>query len=56
MLLEERVGEYIGEDAQATIHAALRDNQHVEIHTYPGRKHAFARPGGDHYDAADAGP
>ncbi|WP_437295593.1 dienelactone hydrolase family protein [Sorangium sp. So ce426] len=46
--------EYIGEDAQATIRAALRDNQHVEIHTYPGRNHAFARPGGARYDAADA--
>ncbi|WP_437723030.1 dienelactone hydrolase family protein [Sorangium sp. So ce861] len=46
--------EYIGKDAQATIHAALRDKQHVELHTYPGRSHAFARPGGDHYDAADA--
>jgi carboxymethylenebutenolidase len=26
----------------------------VEICTYPGRDHAFARPGGEHYDAADA--
>jgi carboxymethylenebutenolidase len=25
------------------------------IHTYPGRDHAFARVGGAHYDAADAG-
>jgi carboxymethylenebutenolidase len=46
--------EYIGKDAQATIHAALDDNPLIEIHTYPGRNHAFARPGGDHYDAADA--
>ncbi len=46
--------EYIGKDAQAIIHAALDDNPLVEIHTYPGRNHAFARPGGDHYDEADA--
>lgn len=46
--------EYIGKDAQATIHAALDGNPLIEIHTYPGRNHAFARPGGDHYDDADA--
>jgi len=26
----------------------------VELYTYPGRDHAFARPGGEHYDADDA--
>jgi carboxymethylenebutenolidase len=26
----------------------------VEIHTYPGQDHAFARVGGQHYDAAAA--
>jgi carboxymethylenebutenolidase len=26
----------------------------VEIYIYPGRDHAFARPGGEHYDAVDA--
>jgi carboxymethylenebutenolidase len=46
--------EYIGPKAQAAIHAALDDNPLVEIHTYPGRNHAFARPGGDHYDDTDA--
>ena len=46
--------EYIGPAAQAKIHAALDDNPRVEIHTYPGRNHAFARPGGEHYDDADA--
>ena len=46
--------DYIGPDAQAKIHAALDDNPRVEIHTYPGRNHAFARPGGEHYDDADA--
>jgi carboxymethylenebutenolidase len=46
--------EYIGKDAQATIKAALKDRPNAELHTYPGRNHAFARPGGSHYDAADA--
>ncbi|SEN69452.1 carboxymethylenebutenolidase [Duganella sp. CF517] len=46
--------EYIGKDAQAVIHAALKDNANIEMHTYPGCNHAFARPGGDHYDAAAA--
>lgn len=46
--------EYIGPDAQATIHAALKDKPHVELHTYPGCNHAFARPDGNHYDTAAA--
>ena len=33
---------------------ALKNHPRIEIHTYPGRDHAFARPGGEHYDAADA--
>ncbi|HEY3887518.1 MAG TPA: dienelactone hydrolase family protein [Caulobacteraceae bacterium] len=33
---------------------ALKNHRQIEIHTYPGRDHAFARPGGEHYDAADA--
>lgn len=46
--------EFMDKAAQATIRAALAHNPHVEIHTYPGRNHAFARPNGDHYDATDA--
>jgi carboxymethylenebutenolidase len=46
--------EYIGKEAQVRINATLKHNPHVELHTYPGRNHAFARPGGNHYDAADA--
>jgi carboxymethylenebutenolidase len=46
--------EYVGKAAQATIHAALDGNPLTEIHTYPDRNHAFARPGGDTYDEADA--
>jgi carboxymethylenebutenolidase len=40
--------------ARDLILAALKNHPQIEIHTYPGRDHAFARPGGEHYDAADA--
>ena len=40
--------------AQELIIAALKNHPQVEIHTYPGRDHAFARRGGEHYDSADA--
>jgi len=46
--------EYIGKEAQATISAAFRANPHIELHSYPGCNHAFARPGGNHYDTAAA--
>jgi carboxymethylenebutenolidase len=40
--------------AQEQIIAALKDKPGVEIHVYPGRDHAFARPGGQHFHAGDA--
>jgi carboxymethylenebutenolidase len=40
--------------AQEVVVTALKDNPLVTIHIYPGRNHAFARPGGEHYDEADA--
>lgn len=46
--------EYIDEAAQDRIRAVLGSRPHIDIHTYPGRRHAFARPGGAHYDAGDA--
>ena len=46
---------FVPKDAQARIIAALKDHPQVSIHTYPGCDHAFARPGGAHYDAAAAG-
>lgn len=46
--------EFISREAQAAIRAALAGNTQVVIHGYAGRNHAFARPGGDHYDAEDA--
>jgi carboxymethylenebutenolidase len=45
---------FVPKPAQAAIIAALKDKPNVVIHTYPGRDHAFARPGGEHYDEADA--
>ena len=45
--------EFVPADARAKIIEALKDNPHVEIHTYPGCQHAFARNNGIHYvDAA----
>jgi carboxymethylenebutenolidase len=41
-------------DAQAQIHEALEGDPLVTIWKYPGREHAFGRPGGEHYHAADA--
>jgi carboxymethylenebutenolidase len=40
--------------ARDAILRALKDHPQIEIHTYPGRNHAFARVGGEHYDEADA--
>ena len=48
--------EFISKEAQRAIIAALKDKPNVEIHTYPGCSHAFARHGGTHYDAAAAPP
>ena len=39
---------------QDLILGALKNHPQIEIHTYPGRDHAFARPGGEHYDPSDA--
>lgn len=43
--------EYIPKAAQRAIADALRDHRDTVVHTYPGRRHAFARHGGAHYDA-----
>ena len=46
--------QFVPKEAQAVIIAALKDHPQIEIHTYAGRDHAFARVGGEHYDEADA--
>lgn len=45
---------FVPKEAQAKIIEALKPAPLVEIHTYPGRDHGFARTGGQHYDAAAA--
>jgi len=46
--------QFVPKEAQKLIVASLKNHPQVDIFTYPGRDHAFARPGGEHYDAADA--
>ena len=46
--------EYMTPSAQKAVREALSGCPVVEIDVYPHRKHAFARPGGDHYNEADA--
>jgi carboxymethylenebutenolidase len=46
--------EFISKEAQAKIKAALSGKPNVEIYSYPGCNHAFARHTGTHYDAAAA--
>jgi len=45
---------FVPPEAQARIIAGLKDHPCVTLHTYPGRDHAFARPGGANFDKADA--
>jgi len=46
--------EFISKEAQAKIKAALSNKPNVEIYSYPGCNHAFARHTGTHYNAAAA--
>ncbi|HXU99112.1 MAG TPA: dienelactone hydrolase family protein [Caulobacteraceae bacterium] len=46
--------QFVPKPAQAAILEALNKASNAEIFTYPGRDHAFARPGGAHYDEMDA--
>jgi len=46
--------QFVPKEAQALIVASLKNHPQVELFTYPGRDHAFARKGGEHYDAGDA--
>lgn len=45
---------FVPKAAQSLIIEALKNRSLAEIYTYPGRDHAFARPGGEHYDDVDA--
>jgi carboxymethylenebutenolidase len=44
--------QFVPKTAQGVILQALKDHPLIEIHTYPGCDHAFARQGGGHYDEA----
>ena len=46
--------QFVPKEAQALILATLKNHPQIEIHTYRGRDHAFARRGGEHYNEADA--
>jgi carboxymethylenebutenolidase len=45
---------FVPPEAQAEIRARMASLPTVTVHTYPGLDHAFARVGGEHYDAAGA--
>ena len=45
---------FVPKEAQALILSKLKNHPQVQAYTYPGRDHAFALVGGEHYDAADA--
>jgi carboxymethylenebutenolidase len=46
--------QFVPKTAQELIVNALKNHPLIQIFTYPGRDHAFARKGGAHYDAQDA--
>lgn len=46
--------QFVPKPAQEQIKTALKNRPLVTLYSYPGRDHAFARPGGEHYDAKDA--
>ncbi|EKS73211.1 MULTISPECIES: dienelactone hydrolase family protein [Caballeronia] len=46
--------EFIPADARNRVLAAVKGQPNVEVYTYPGCHHAFARNQGAHYDAAAA--
>ncbi len=54
MLHAAEEDQFVPKAAQATLTEALSAHPLVTLHSYAGRDHAFARKGGEHYDAADA--
>jgi carboxymethylenebutenolidase len=46
--------QFVPAAAQAAMAKVLINGPSLSLHTYPGCDHAFARPGGEHYDAAAA--
>lgn len=54
MLHMAEADQFVPPPAQEKILAGLTGNPQVTIHRYPQMNHAFARPGGKHYDKACA--
>jgi carboxymethylenebutenolidase len=46
--------QFVDKAAQKKMHAGLDDHPLVTLHDYQGNDHAFARVGGEHYDAKAA--
>lgn len=46
--------QFVPKAAQQQILTVLGVHPHATVHTYPGRDHAFARTGGQHFHADDA--
>lgn len=46
--------EFVPPPAQEKVHAGLKGNSHVTMYDYPNCGHAFARPGGAHWDQTAA--
>ena len=45
---------FVPPEQQQAMHSALDGHEHVTLYDYEGQDHAFARPGGEHYDKAAA--
>ena len=45
---------FVPKEAREKVLAAVQGNPNVTVHVYPGMDHAFARVGGDHFDAQAA--
>ena len=46
--------QFVPPEAQAAVAAGLEGHPQVTIYVYEGNDHAFARPGGEHYDETAA--
>jgi carboxymethylenebutenolidase len=54
MLHIATVDKFVPKEAQSKIHQELGSNSLITLHDYEGNDHAFARVGGEHYDAKAA--
>jgi carboxymethylenebutenolidase len=45
---------FVSKEAQGVIATIAQSQKLIDLHVYEGLDHAFARPGGEHYDAAGA--